>query len=79
VIGPGPGDPRQARRTRLLLIIGVIAPCLVFVIAMIGWIAVHGLADGAGGMLGGVLTFVGIAVIGGGYWLADRYWIRPRR
>ncbi|MBX7247458.1 MAG: hypothetical protein K1X35_00235 [Caulobacteraceae bacterium] len=73
---PEPPDPRTARPTRLLLIAGVLAPCVVFVVAMAGWIAAHGLADSGGGALGGLLTFAGIAVIGVGYWLAERYWIR---
>lgn len=76
--GPDPDKARDALRTRLLIIFGVIVPCVLFVVAMIAWTVVKGLPAGGGGLIGGTLLIIGIAVIGGGYWLADRYWINPR-
>ena len=75
---PDPDKAREALRTRLLMIFGVIFPYVLFVLAMIAWTAVNGLPADGGGLIGGVLLIIGIAVIGGGYWLADRYWIRRR-
>ena len=75
---PDPDKAREALRNRLLLIFGAIVPCALFVVAMIAWTVVNGLPDDGGGLLGGVLMLIGIAVISGGYWLADRYWINPR-
>ncbi len=75
---PDPDEARLALRNRLLLIFGAIVPCALFVVAMIAWTVVNGLPDDGGGLIGGVLLIIGIAVIGGGYWLADRYWIRRR-
>ncbi len=73
-----PDKAAQARRTRLMLIFGAIVPCALFVVAMIAWTVVNGLPDDGGGLIGGVLLIIGVAVIGAGYWLADRYWINPR-
>ena len=58
--------------------VGAVVPCVLFLVAMAAWIVTNGAPDGRG-MLGGVLTFVGIVLIGGCYWLAERYWINPRR
>lgn len=76
---PAAEAARKARRTRLLLLIGAIAPCAIFLVAMAGWIAMNGMPDEGKGMLGGVLTLIGIVLIGACYWLAERYWINPRK
>lgn len=78
VTNPDPDKNRLVLRNRLLLIFGAIVPCVLFVVAMIAWTVVNGLPDDGGGLIGGVLLIIGIAIIGGGYWLADRYWINPR-
>ena len=74
-----PDKASQARRTRLLLIVGAAAPCVLFLVGMIAWTVVNGLPDNGAGLLGGMLTVTGIAIIAGGYWLAERYWINPRK
>lgn len=76
---PTPEQAAQARRTRTLLIFGAVVPCILFLVAMIAWTVVNGMPGDARATLGGVMVFLGIGMIVGCYWLADRYWIRPKR
>jgi len=75
---PDPGDPRRGIRNKVLFITATVVPVVGFMIAVVAWWMVNGVPDGGRGMIGGLLTVIGIAVIAGGYWLADRYWIRKR-
>ena len=54
-------------------------PVIGFLMAAAMWWMVNGVPDDGRGLWGGVLLVFGVAVIGGLYWLAERYWINPRR
>ena len=74
-----PGQNRRDPRTAILLLCAFVLPIVVFLIAVVAWWMVNGVPDGGRGMLGGLWLLIGVALIGGGYWLADRYWVNPRR
>lgn len=73
-----PGENRRNPRTVILILCAFVLPIAVFLLAVAGWWAVNGVPDGGRGIPGGLLLLAGVALIGGGYWLADRYWVRRR-
>jgi len=71
--------PQEEGRTPpALMIMGVAAPVLLFLGAMVYWWTTGGGAVGGRAVSTGLALVGGVAVIVGLYLLADRYWIRRR-
>jgi hypothetical protein len=71
-------NPRPDRAGRLMLIWAAIVPCVAFLGLVAAWWVKNGVPDHGRGLPAGVWLLAGLAVIGGAYWLAERYWIRKR-
>ena len=73
-----PSRPPRSLSGWALLACAFAVPVLGFLIAVVMWWAVNGVPDGGRGMGGGLLLFLGVAVIAAAWWAADRFWIGPR-
>lgn len=74
-----PSKPPRSISGLVLLACAFGVPVVGFLIAAAMWWILNGVPDDGRGLWGGLLLVFGVAVIGGAAWLADRYWVRPKR